>query len=364
MPIQNLFQRSSRTFLTLGVIGITVGAIMALEGMVQGFAVSMTEAYSSSKIEIMIRQADVSDTSLSVIDKKIGDKIAALPEVKSASGVIFTAIAMPEAGGFFILMGYAPNEYAIQRYKIIDGSPLTGNHQVIVGKGIAETLNVGVGDTLDLSGSRFKIQGIYESSAAWEEMGGVISLRDAQTLTGRPRKSTMYAIKLHDPDDAETIVERINTQFPEIHASLTGDFVDQMPDMENSDAMISGISFLAILVGGVGVLNTMLMSVFERTREIGVLRALGWRSIMVLSLIIREALILGLLGGFAGIAIALALTSLLKLAPALFGALEPIWDVNIFVRAILIAVFLGLLGGIFPAYRATRLQPVEALRYE
>jgi putative ABC transport system permease protein len=174
----------------------------------------------------------------------------------------------------------------------------------------------------------------------------------------------MYAIKLNDPSQAEGVVTKINSQFPDVYAALAGDFVEQLPDMESSEAMTNAISFLAILIGGVGVLNTMLMSVFERTREIGVLRALGWRRRSILSLIMKEALLIGLLGGIAGIGTALLMIFLLQQVPMVGSFLTPIWDWEVFVRAIFIALMLGLLGGLYPAYRATRLQPVEALRYE
>jgi putative ABC transport system permease protein len=108
----------------------------------------------------------------------------------------------------------------------------------------------------------------------------------------------------------------------------------------------------------------MLMAVFERTREIGVMRALGWRRSAILWLILREAFLLGLLGGLAGIAIAFGFSYLLNNAPAITGLLELKWDLAIFARAILVALILGLVGGLYPAYRATRLQPIEALRYE
>jgi ABC-type antimicrobial peptide transport system permease subunit len=364
MAVQSLWQRSGRTFLTLGVIGLTVGAIMALESIVAGMTESMTTMISGSEAEIMIRQADVSDTSLSVIDDRVVDKIAAMPEVRSASGVVFTGIMMPESGGFFIILGYAPNEFGIQRFSVIEGTPITSNHQIMIGKTMAKNLRKGVGDTIELSGIRFQIVGIYESKIGWEEMGGVISLRDGQSFTGKPRKSTMVAVKLNDPSQAEIMVERLNSEIPGISAALASDFADQMPDMQNSKSMIGGISFVAILVGGVGVLNTMLMSVFERTREIGVLRALGWRRRSILGLILREAIMLGLLGGVMSIIIAFGLSFLIEHSPMIGMMVDPIWSVEIFVRAFTVALLLGVVGGLYPAFRATRLTPIEALRYE
>jgi len=364
MAMQSLWQRSGRTFLTLSVIGLTVGAIMALESIVAGTGKSMTNMISGADVEIMIRQADISDTSMSIIDNQVIDKIAAMPEVRSASGIVFTATMMPEAGGFFIILGYAPNEFAIQRYHIVEGKAIISNHQIMIGRSMAKSLKKDVGDTIELSGVRYSVVGIYESSIGWEEMGGVVTLRDAQAFTGKPRKSTMVAVKLFDPTQAVTMVERINREYPGIHAALTSDFANQMPDMRNSNSMISAISVLAILVGGVGVLNTMLMSVFERTREIGVLRALGWARRRILGLILREALILGLLGGLAGILVAFGLVYLLKNTPMIGVAIDAVWSPLIFIRAISVALLLGLVGGLYPAYRATRLLPIEALRYE
>jgi ABC-type lipoprotein release transport system permease subunit len=364
MAVQSLWQRSGRTFLTLSVIGLTVGAIMALESIVAGTTQSMTAMISGSDVEIMIRQADISDTSLSIIDDRVIDKIAAMPEVKSASGIVFSAVMMPEAGGFFLILGYAPNEFAIQRYKVVEGKAINSNHQIMIGRAMAESLRKDVGDTIELSGMRYSVVGIYESSVGWEELGGVVTLRDGQTFTGKPRKSTMVAVKLFDPTQAVPMVEKINREFPGIHAALTSDFANQMPDMRNSNSMIGAISVVAILVGGVGVLNTMLMSVFERTREIGVLRALGWGRRRILGLILREALMLGLLGGLIGIVIALGLVFLLQSIPMIGLAVNAVWNTEIFVRALTVALLLGVVGGLYPAFRATRLMPIEALRYE
>jgi putative ABC transport system permease protein len=191
-----------------------------------------------------------------------------------------------------------------------------------------------------------------------------MTLRDAQILAGRPRKVTMYAVKVKDPVEARAVVDQINSTIPEAHAALSGEFADQMPDMQNADGFLNGISSLAIIVGGVGVLNTMLMSVFERTREIGVLRALGWSQGSILGLILRESALLGLMGGVIGIGVAWVLIWAINLVPMLTGTLTVVFSLDVFVRAFLVALFLGVAGGLYPAFRATRLQPVEALRYE
>jgi len=362
MATQSLSQRTTRTLLTLGAIGITVGGIMALEAIVRGMEDLMGGIGGDA--EIMIRQAGIADTGYSTIDERVGDKIALLPGVQNVSGIGFTATFDLEAGTLFILQGLAPHEYRIQRLNIVAGDRLTSNHQILLGSMIAEGMGKTVGDTVEVGGHRYRVVGLFESDSAWMEMGGVITQRDLQTFVGKPHKVAMYMVKVNDPAMAEAVVESINTQFPEVHASLSGEFAQQMPDMQSMDAMMGAISFLAIFVGGLGVMNTMLMAVLERTREIGVLRALGWRRRRILGMILQEAVLLGVLGGITGILIALGLGLLVSKTPLVGDMLTPVWAYDIFIRAVTIALFLGVLGGIYPAIRATRLQPVEALRYE
>ena len=197
-----------------------------------------------------------------------------------------------------------------------------------------------------------------------KHLKGVITLRDAQNYMGRPRKVTFLLIDMVDPEQADELVETLNANFPENHAAVAADFAGQLPDMQASQGMSDGIALLAILVGGIGVMNTMLMAVLERTREIGTLRALGWTRSAIIWLILREAGILGFAGGIAGSLIALGLHRLMLLIPT-YGSMIPVnWTAEAFVYSIGSALALGLLGGFYPALRATRMQPVEALRYE
>jgi ABC-type lipoprotein release transport system permease subunit len=364
MELQSLWQRSSRTLLTFVAIGLTVGTIMAIEAIIRGVSEQMTEIGLGADAQIVIRQADVADTSLSAIDERVGDRLAALPGVESVSGMLMYAAMLPDNAGFFVLQGYAPNEYAIRRFEIVEGTSLTGNHQVVLGRMMAEAMHKGVGQTIDLTGHRYQIVGIFETGVGWEEAGGIVSLREAQAFAGRPRKVTLYLVKVGDPNAAPALVDGINQSLPEVHASLAGDFASAMPDMQNANRFMNVLSFLTILVGGIGVLNTMLMAVYERTREIGVLRAVGWGKRAVLGNVMKEATLLGVLGGVVGIFLALALVWGLNRIPMMAGLLEPKWDWDVFVRAIVVALLLGVVGGLYPAYRATRMRPVEALRYE
>ena len=364
MAVQGLWQRRIRTLLTLSAISITVGAIMATDSVVGGFLKSFTDMAFGAQAEIMLRQADVSDTTLSAIDERVGGLIAAMPEVRSINGAVFTGMILPENGAMFVLQGYQPGGFAIQRFKVVEGQELSANRQILLGRLMSNSMKKGVGDALELSGARFKIVGIYESNVGWEQMGGVVTLRDAQNFVGRPRKVSMYAVKVRDPSQASGVVEQINTRFPGVYAALSSEFANEMPDMKSSVAILNAISALAILVGGVGVLNTMLMSVLERTREIGVLRALGWRRRAVMGLILREALLIGLLGGLAGMPLAFGLSALMQSDPTMGSWIDPVWTAEVFARAIGVALLLGVVGGLYPAYRATRLPPVEALRYE
>jgi ABC-type antimicrobial peptide transport system permease subunit len=364
MAAQNLIQRTTRTFLTLFVIAMIVGTIITLEAVVNGAAAAMSQIATGSEVEIVVRQKDIADTSLSALDERLGDRIAAMPGIESVSGIVFNFGVMPGSSAFFILQGYGPNEFGIRHFVITEGERIKSNHQIMLGKWMADNLNKEVGDTVEVSGTRFRVVGIYEAGSGWEEMGGVSTIRDAQILAGRPRKVSFFGIKLRDPSLAKEVVTKLNEQFPDAYASLSGEFVDQLPDMGRADNLFSGISLMAIFVGGVGVLNTMLMSVYERTREIGVLRALGWRRRGVLELILKEALLMGILGGVSGIGIAFALTIGLMQIPYVAGAIQPIFYALVFVRAFIVAMLLGAIGGFYPAYRATCLQPVEALRYE
>jgi len=362
MTVRNLWRRRTRTALTLLAIGVSIAVIVALGAVAQGLLVTFTGMMQDSQTDLIAMEADI-DSDFSAIDERVGARIAARPDVEAVSGMIMTGVNTDEMS-MLLLFGYHPREFFIRRFRIIEGQPLTGRRQVIVGWKAADQMGLEVGDTLRLLDSNFRVVGIFETGKAFEEIGVVIGLQEAQALIGKSRQVQFYAINLRDPEQAEALQEELRATFPDIDFALTSELAESMSDFRVMEEMVAQISFLAIFIGALGMLNTMLMSVLERTREIGVLRALGWRRRRVLGMILQESLVLGVVGGVCGILLGLGLSEAWGLVPGYFGALEPIYTPQLFVQAVVVALVAGVVGGIYPAWRATRMRPVEALRYE
>jgi ABC-type antimicrobial peptide transport system permease subunit len=362
MVTRTLVRRKSRTALTLLAIGIGIASVVALGGVAQGMLDAFTRMMRDAQTDLLAIEAGI-DNDFSAIDERVGARIAARPDVKAVSGMIMTA-ANTEQEPMLLVFAYHPREFAIRRFRIVEGRPLQGRREVIVGSQAAENMGLGVGDTLRLLKSNFRVVGIYETGLAFEEIGVVIGLREGQTLTGKPRQVQFYAISLRDPDQVEGVKQELKAAFPEIDFALTSELAETMSDFRVMEQMVDQISSLAVFIGGLGMLNTMLMSVLERTREIGVLRALGWSRRQVLSTILRESLVLGLAGGLCGTVLGVGLGGLVGLAPGMYAGMKPIYSLQLFLQAVIVALIAGALGGLYPAWRATRMRPVEALRYE
>ena len=362
MTVRNLWRRRTRTTLTLLGIGVSIAAIVALGGLSEGMVEVFTAIMRDSQTDLIAMEADI-DSDFSAIDERVGARIAARPDVEAVSAMIMTA-ANTEEMPMLLVFGYHPREFAIRRFRIVEGTPMMARHQVILGRQAAEQMGLDVGDTLRLLESNFRVAGIYETGLAFEDIGVVVGLREAQALVGKPRQAQFYAINLRDPKQAQTLQDELKATFPDIDFALTSELAESMSDFRVLEDLVRQISFLAVFIGGLGMLNTMLMSVLERTREIGVLRALGWRRRYVLGMILRESLLLGAGGGVCGIVLGFGLGKLLALAPGWFGAMTPVYTPLLFVQAIAVALFAGAVGGLYPAWRATRMRPVEALRYE
>jgi ABC-type antimicrobial peptide transport system permease subunit len=360
--LRSMLRQPIRTLLTVIGITIAVMAIVLLQAMGTGMIDEFGGVMGGLGAQLIGSEAGAS-VDLSKIDENVIRRLNMLPEVRAAEGFL-TGYTQVGDLPVFIVFGYQPRGLAIREFAVVEGEPLRTNRQLLLGRVAAENLNRDVGDTLRLFNSAYEIVGIYETGVSFQDGGAVISLRAAQRLFGQPNKVSFLSVWLEDPEQADAVIHEIETRFPEVDVGKASEFVEGLSDMEMMRAATWGIAALALVVGGLGMTNTMIMSVLERTREIGVLRAVGWRKRRVLAMIVRESVTLAVVGGLAGTVLGVVGGLLINLSPVMQGLLQLRFSPGLYAQALGTAILLGVLGGVYPAWRASNLQPVEALRYE
>ncbi len=361
---RNLWRRRARTILAATGIGIGVATLVMLGGLTNGMINQLNNlAGGGSPGNITVMQKDVPDMSLSAIDERVVRQIQAMPEVEAVSPMVL-GFEMSADLPLFLIFGIDPNTPAMNHYKIVEGRGIRRPNEILLGKGASEAYDLYVGDTITVLQNRYRVVGIYETGVAWEETGGLLALKEAQRLLNRPRSVSYLFVDVKDPEQAEAVRDAIIRRFPDVNASISTEFAQNTNDINTMKGFAGAIGLLALLVGGIVVANTMIMSIYERTREIGTLRALGWAQRRILSQILQESLLLCALAAVLGSLMGVALLDLTTMIPGVGGMLKPVWDAATFAQATFVALLLGALGGLYPAWRAGRLAPVEALRYE
>lgn len=361
---RNLWRRRNRTLISATGIGIGVATLIMLGGLIDGVILQMNSlAGSTGAGNITVMQRDVADLGLSSLDERMVTQIAAMPGVKAVSPMVVGFVMTPELP-LFMVGGLDPNSAAMRYYKIRAGRSIRRPNEILLGTLAAKTYKLDVGDWMTLYDNRYQIVGLVETGVAWEDGSGMLALREAERLFNRPRSVSFIFVDVVDPRQGEAVVKAIEHRFSDAQASLSSRFAQDSDDMARARQMMNGIGLLALLVGGIVVANTMMMSIYERTREIGALRAMGWRRGRILRQIVEESLLLCLLATVLGSVIGVVVMEALAQAPILSTFAQPLWQPSTFVQAVILTLAVGLLAGAYPAWRASRLLPVEALRYE
>jgi ABC-type antimicrobial peptide transport system permease subunit len=344
-------------------LGIGVGFIVTLIGITEGSRRLFTDMLTAGQADLVAEQADASDAAFSQIDERIANRIRLHPEVRAVSKMVFGTVT-GEGSPFFIVFGLDPREEYVRHYRIREGRPIARPREIMIGRMAAESQKKGIGDSLQVGGASYRIVGIYENGVSFEDAGGVIELRDAQRLFRKPRQVSFISIALRDPARAAEVAAELEHLFPKVMVMQAATMTERMQDFATMNAVFNALIALMVIVGGIVMTNVMMMSVFERTQEIGVLRAVGWRRRRVLRMVLIESLALGGLSGLAGIGIGLGLNALLNLEPTYGQLLPASYTPAGFATILALVLVLGALGGLYPAWRAASLRPVEALRYE
>ena len=215
------------------------------------------------------------------------------------------------------LRGYPPGSEPLKSLRIAEGNGRTlqagDSGGVLLGKFLAKNLGKKVGDTVNIETKDFKVLGIYDAPSTYEDRGAAALLAELQTLMDRPKQVSEFDLSFKPEFRGDqAAVERVQAAVRELRgpngkrygldALTTDPFVNGSNEIRLSPAMAWKPSSLALIIGAVGKLNTMIMSVLERTQEIGILRAIGWRKRRIMRMILGESFALCLAGALAGMA--------------------------------------------------------------
>lgn len=363
---KNVFRHKVRTLLTMLGISIGIATIIMLGAVADGVTTSFDSLMGSGGADFIVAQANAADLAFSVIEQSYAEKIAQIPGVKSVSGSLM-GMVQTQGIPFFIVFGIEPGSELLTDEALTSGRLfLPDSDEAVLGRIAALNLGLGIGDTIEIYGRSLTVTGIFETGSNMQDGGAAVNLGLLQVLTRREGKFTMLSVWAETGTDTKKLAglveERFGNDLTTISSAEEISKVDQGADLMNAASWM--MSTLAVVIGGIGVMNTMIISVYDRIREIGVLKALGWRRFSIVRMILGEAVLVGLGAVLIGSVVGVVVLSLVMQFPAVRSLLQPEYSLGLWVRASSVAVLVTLIGGVYPAVRAANLSPIEALRYE
>ncbi len=396
--LQNMRHRPLRSALT--VLGIVVGiaAVVILVALVQGLKNDVerqlagfgphTIAVTPVNVESQgfSSSSQFTPTAGKLFDKDV-ERIKRFAFIDSLSRIISSRalVSFKDEQISSTVIAVEPDDFvkaAGSAIEVSEGRFISDVDvgSVVVGNSLAKDSfkkEINLGSTVLIGGKKYRVVGILKKSGTSfnpTDNAFIINFDDGRSLFSDillPDEITGIRLTVQEGYDMRESSQAIEDELISAHRVTkdTKDFTLVTPDFINDQVnsitgaltiFLGAIGLIALLVGGIGIANTMYMSVLERRREIGVLKSLGFNQRQILTLFLTESALLGILGGVFGLIISFLVVTLISLATGLPAEIE----LNIFLGSLVFSICVGLASGYFPALDAARLDPVDALRYE
>jgi putative ABC transport system permease protein len=398
--LESLSANKMRSGLTILGIVIGVGAVIAMVSIGRGAEATITDSIQGIGTNLLFVFRGGSEEVRNPKPITLGDAeaIADPLQAPSIAGVapVLQGSGKVSFGGKSTntqISGITPDYAQVRNYRVSEGEFINEEHMlgqasvVLLGQEVANDLfdrSEGlVGETVRIEGQPFRIIGILESrgGSGFSNEDDVVMVPFSTAQTRLIRRSTrdrvdlllIQAVSSRDvPQASSEVAQILRTRHrTEIGADdftiLTQqDFLDTASTITNVlTIFLGGIAAISLLVGGIGIMNIMLVSVTERTREIGLRKAVGAHKADILIQFLTESSVLSLFGGMIGIALGWIISNVVgRIAQANNAPINPSINLDIVLLATIFSTAVGLFFGLYPANRAANLEPVEALRYE
>jgi putative ABC transport system permease protein len=375
--LKNLRHRASRTALTVAGLAIAVTGIATLWNSVWGYAESSSNFYSARDVDIVVVRAGVANRLTSTLHADLAPRLAALPGVASVDASLTEMVSLGQVHLLGIpLRGLDPNSHAIKQFSTVQGKVLGANDSgtVLIGSGIEGTLQPRDAGQIEIEETKFRVLGVFPAQNPFDVNSIIAPLADVQKLMGRPGVVSEFQIHvvpgIRDAASLKKLCHEIEQLQDENHerlglkAQTTSQFTDSATETRLGGAMAWATSAIVLVLSFLAILNTMLMSVMERTPELGVLRAVGWTRPRVMRMIVGESIVMSAAGAIVGLLVACLLGYVLSRLPGTSLIVPRTLSYGALVLGCAAALGAGIVGSLYPAFRAASLNPIDALRYE
>ncbi len=364
--LQNVSARKLRAALTAVAVAIAVMAVMTLGILTSSLKTTATEILKVGNADFSVAQKnqDILSSSITTQDLAAMRKV---PGVGSMVGALIQTDRYDAGHPGVIEVGLDPSAQKQFGVVVLEGQSYapTSPDQIMLGYVLAQSIHKTVGDTLQMGGKTRHVVGIYRTNVSFGNstmMFPLATLQSENQLTGQV---TLGFVKVAPGANKDTVAKEIDRRFVQYTA------IQSASDYGRADRTLvligvanTGGTILAAVIAITGVLNTTLLSFFERTREFGVLRSVGWSRLRVLGLVLGEAVTMGFVGLWLGLLLGWVMVNVLQHVSEIQGYFQPTYDVDTFVRALSFAFAVVLIGALYPALRAATLAPLDALRRE
>ncbi len=362
MILRNVLHRPMRTLISVLAVGVEVSLVIIIVGLTSGLLQETAKRIEGIGADIMLQPPSASvflAFSGAPMPIKIREKLEELKYVQAVAPVL---LQFSSTGGVDVIYGIDPESFRAVSggFVFLQGGDMAGPDDILVDDWAAKAKHARVDEPLHVLDHDFHVAGIVEHGKGARLF---VPLATLQELSGARDKASVFFIKCTRPEHTAAVMEQMRQIFPRYEIRPLKDFLSLMTSssLPGLDAFVHSMIALAVAVGFLVIFLSMYTTVIERTREIGVLKSLGASKGYIIKALLSETSLICGAGILAGIAMSYAArAAFLRLFPTLSILITVGW----ILRAAAIAIAGGLLGASYPAWLASRKDPIEALAYE